>query len=80
MEWPGHGLVNVSVRAGHIVCSNMTEPKKITNNIQPKPGGKVTRALSCRGNMITPPDFIPAEAVGMEFPRQCLACKNCKEC
>jgi hypothetical protein len=26
------------------------------------------------------PDFLSAEAMGMDLPRRCLSCKNCKEC
>ncbi len=36
--------------------------------------------LNCRSTLFHPPEFIPAEAMGTELPRRCLACRNCKEC
>ncbi len=36
--------------------------------------------LSCRSVLFQPPEFIPAEAMGIEIPRRCCACKNWKEC
>jgi hypothetical protein len=35
---------------------------------------------SYRSTLFNPSEFIPAEAMGTELPRQCPACKNCKEC
>jgi hypothetical protein len=38
------------------------------------------KVLSCRSSLFNPPEFIPAEAMGTEWPCRCPACKNCKEC
>ncbi len=26
------------------------------------------------------PEFLPAEALGVDLPRRCTSCRNCKEC
>ncbi len=42
--------------------------------------GPSAKVLSCRTGLFNPPEFIPVEAMGMEVPRRCPACRNCKEC
>jgi hypothetical protein len=46
-------------------------------NYQDRVGPSV-KVLSCRSGLFNPRR--PAEAMGMEVPRRCPACRNCKEC
>jgi hypothetical protein len=60
---------------GHVACGDMNKVAGLK-----EVGDSDLRVLICRSTLFNPPEFIPAEAMGTELPRQCPACKNCKEC
>jgi hypothetical protein len=72
MRAQGVALYSSKFGTGYITGGDMTQP----------PGQEPTsvRVLSCRTTFFNPPEFIPAEVMGTELPRRCLACRNCKEC
>ncbi len=68
-------LYHSEFNTGYVACGNMSQEP--CDQVHKKP---IVKVLSCRSGLFNPPDFIPAEAMGLELPRRCPACKNCKEC
>jgi hypothetical protein len=60
---------------GYMACEDMNQGS--ANKGQE---GATLKVLSCRSSHFSPPEFIPANAMGAELPRRCRAWKNCKEC
>jgi hypothetical protein len=61
-----------------MVCGNNSGNE--LNDKDPLKQSVTQKVLSNRSVLFQPPEFIPEEAMGMEIPRRCCACKNCKEC
>jgi hypothetical protein len=61
---------------GHMVCRNMISSDLpctgSTNQAEPQ------KMLSCKSVLFNPLEFIPSEAMGMELPRSCPACKTAR--
>jgi hypothetical protein len=76
-EHRGEGVVlyQSEFNAGYVACGDLSQGDA-------SKGQKSTmlKVLSCRSGLFNPPESIPAEAMGMELPRRCPACKNCEEC